>query len=514
MRSLISVVTVAGLLLTVGLLGAQQKKTDDPKSKKPDLDTKPKDSEVKKKLKEQEEKDKKEWEKRKKEMASRYVGGRPLREWIKDLESRDPSIQEAAMKTIASAYGVSAGEAIPKLMPLLKSADASTKVNACIAIGEINLADHQEGDVAQQVVAALIEKLNDTQSIVRFHAAMALGRVGTTTSIKNAIPKLVSMIGDRGSWEIRRAAAFALGMVPSDADTGPDARAINALISSLGDYCSQVRLQAILSLGTLGAPTRPMDRQNVDNAVRRAINDTKQNPVVQIWARVLWVQHFSKSKGPIKNEPKQFAAIARMLKPVYENTKNDLNARINAAQALGMLKAQAFIPELIEVIKTDDEEQAAMAAVSALASMYGDVTTNPKHILSIAGLLQASKWEFRMRGPQVLAMFGVNAKPALDDLIVALKEAEKTWAKEQKGKAKESETIVAREKQFIISIIDCLGAMDRAAAGAVTDLQRLAGHPDPEISFAAKAVLKFWQGRPVAAPAAPAAAAEKAASDR
>src|SRR5262249_24471292 len=175
---------------------------------------------------------------------------------------------------------------------------------------------------------------------------------------KSALPRLTDMVTrDYGSWEIRRAAALALGTIGFDIDVGqPDPRAINALISALGDSCSQVRLQALVSLGSLGTPKRPADHQKVERAVVNAINNPKQNPVVVIWARVLWVQYFSKRKD--KDEPKQFAAIARMLKPTSGSSgqptdgsagdllKNDVNVRVNAAQALATLQAKMTIPNL------------------------------------------------------------------------------------------------------------------------------------------------------------------------
>src|SRR3989442_745921 len=156
MRSFISLLAVAGLLLAASLLGAQQKGFDkEPKQKASDAETKPKDSEVKKKQKEQEEKAKKEFEKLKKDMASRYVYGRSLTDWINDLSNRDPSIVENAIKTIAANYGVSAGAAVPKLVPLLSDRDASIKVNTCIALGEIGFADQNE-KTSQTAVNQLI----------------------------------------------------------------------------------------------------------------------------------------------------------------------------------------------------------------------------------------------------------------------------------------------------------------------------------------------------------------------
>src|SRR5439155_10728419 len=93
MRSIISVVTVAGLFLGVGLLGAQPKKKDSD-SKPKDLDSKPKESDYKKKKKEQDENFKKDFDKRKMDLTGQLVAGRSLRAWSNDLILPDASIKE------------------------------------------------------------------------------------------------------------------------------------------------------------------------------------------------------------------------------------------------------------------------------------------------------------------------------------------------------------------------------------------------------------------------------------
>ncbi|HMC64357.1 MAG TPA: HEAT repeat domain-containing protein, partial [Gemmataceae bacterium] len=311
----------------------------------------------------------------------------------------------------------------------------------------------------------------------------------------SALPRLTQMVTrDYGSWEIRRAAALALGTVGIDFESGQlDPGVIDALIYALRDTCSQVRLQALVSLGSLGTPKRSAHHQKVKVVVETAFKNPKQNPLVTIWARVLWVQYFSTSK--VKHEPTHFGEIAKMLKSPYE-----VNVRVNAAQALATLQAKMNIPNLIDVVKEDSEDQAALAAANALAAMVEHV--KDEHIRSLAGLLGPSeKKELRIRAPQVFAMFGPKAKPALDDLIAALQEQEKQIDKD--GKLK--------DKEFILAVIDCFGAMDQAAYRARPELLRLAQHKDDDIQYAAKAVLKFWN-RPAAA--AKAASAENAEGNR
>ena len=61
-----------------------------------------------------------------------------------------------------------------------------------------------------------------------------------------AVPALIQALGDSG-WEVRRAAAWALGAIG-------DPRAVPALIKALGDRSEDVRRAAAEALGKLGDP--------------------------------------------------------------------------------------------------------------------------------------------------------------------------------------------------------------------------------------------------------------------
>src|SRR5439155_15106878 len=134
--------------------------------------------------------------------GSRLLLGRSRAEWIKDLSQTDPSIKETAIKMVAQ-YGTAADDAVPKLIPLLNDRDASIRVHAALALGEIGLAD-QEQKIADQAVKELVRALYDPQSYIRFHAATAIGRVAMTADARPAIPKLVDMLTtnrDYGAWQ-------------------------------------------------------------------------------------------------------------------------------------------------------------------------------------------------------------------------------------------------------------------------------------------------------------------------
>jgi HEAT repeat protein len=194
---------------------------------------------------------------------------------------------------------------------------------------------------------------NDTQTIVRFQAATALGRIGKDG--KPAISSLIVALGDRGSWEIRKAAAFALGQVAgpvSTDDEGPDMRALRALANATKDVCAQVRLEAAVSILTLGPPAKEEDRAAIAAPLRTACND--RDPVVSIWARV-GVMRFHKVTDD------QLSMLAAALK----NPR--LYVRLHAVRAFGVIgpEARTRVGDLIDLLD-DREDETVLLAVMAL----------------------------------------------------------------------------------------------------------------------------------------------------
>lgn len=99
---------------------------------------------------------------------------------------------------------------------------------------------HDTSDVADPaIVAALIERLQDTEASVRDAAASSLGSLGSVT----AVPALLAIAGDRSS-DVRSAVADALGHIG-------DARAVPTLTRMLSDSSARVREYAAEALGNM-----------------------------------------------------------------------------------------------------------------------------------------------------------------------------------------------------------------------------------------------------------------------
>jgi HEAT repeat protein len=208
------------------------------------------------------------------------VAGKTLEQWIKEIGSVDPSKRENAIRTVLLFGPDRAYQAVPAILdqlrkhdPVSNPVDASVRVNAALALGVI-IGGTKEPD-AKQVKAAVTQLkrlMGDSQSIVRYRAAQALGRIGPDA--RDTIPELISATKNSSNWEIRRAAVYALGFVAREEKKVPGEDVINALVGALGDKIAQVRQAAIESLIWIASPAdlakvlAPIAQQDPDPTVR------------------------------------------------------------------------------------------------------------------------------------------------------------------------------------------------------------------------------------------------------
>jgi HEAT repeat protein len=267
--------------------------------------------------------------------ANTPVNGRTLLEWENDLKDKDPSVREAAMATI-KVYGTAARRSVPALIKELRDADVGLRVNAVITLGYIGPDSKDINDC----VTALTALLRDQQGIVRFQAAKALGRIGREAS--GATPILIRLTKDLASWEIRGAAAFALGFVAYGANDRPIPEAVNALIEAFGDHSSQVRLEALYSLIVMGIPQNLAQKAHELTALQGLLAG-RQPDKVQIWARVTIMRIENVSE-------KHLGIVAKYLK----NPK--VETRIHAARAFAAIgpDAKAHIDDLVDALADKD----------------------------------------------------------------------------------------------------------------------------------------------------------------
>jgi HEAT repeat protein len=287
-----------------------------------------------------------------KKRANEPVLGRTMSEWTSDLKDKDPSVREMAVAALKS-YGEAARSSVPALIKAISDSDVSLRVNAVISLGFIGL-DDKDVDTG---VNALMRCLRDRQGIVRFQAAKAIGNLGQNTNA--AVPLLTELLRDTMTWEIREAAAFALGTAGWNKQKGADQNAINALIgggyerSGLHDSCQEVRLQAIFSLILLGAPASPTTKK-LELQVLRALTTEKQPEKIIIWAHVA----IMRIENKVTEE--HMLVIAKYLK------HKSAAVRVHACRGLATIgrDGKSRVPDLIDALDDIDSSVVSWACIT------------------------------------------------------------------------------------------------------------------------------------------------------
>jgi len=284
------------------------------------------------------------------------VGGKTMEYWIGQIHSKDQSKSETAIQTVLLFGPERAYQAVPAILDRLRKhtasapVDVSIRVNGVLALGII-LGGIKDGNpkTIKDSVAIIRRFLTDNQSIIRFRATQALGRIGLDA--KEAIPDIIPLVKDISTFENRQAACVTLGQISFDKINGPSLSVLNALYGALGDMSVQVRLAAVQSLYNLGAPVNPTARIGLLKALD-PVSYKDPEPTVKIWAHmaVMWIgRHVDKERVD---------AIAFMV------SGSEAATRSQAIQALGSLgkDAKSAIPVLMKSLSDPDPMIVAWSA--------------------------------------------------------------------------------------------------------------------------------------------------------
>jgi HEAT repeat protein len=279
--------------------------------------------------------------------------GRSLSQWVQDLKHPDPCIRERALAALPL-FGPAASnpEVIGLVIERTTDRDASPKVRAVLVL---NLLDIKPTEV-HRVVNALTLRLDDSQSQVRYAAAVGLQRFGEES--RPAVEKLASWARDPTAWEIRRACLLALTHAGRNCKAGgSDPRAVRAMINARNDATVEVRLAAAMGLGMLGKPTSDTRLGgSVDEALRFLVKDHDKRVV--IWT------HLSQMAVDNKVNDTTVLAIAHLL------SASDAPVRLHATRALAALgpKGKIALDSLLDAIQDKDDE-VAISAIDAVVQM-------------------------------------------------------------------------------------------------------------------------------------------------
>jgi HEAT repeat protein len=284
-----------------------------------------------------------------------------------ELKSSDASIRANAIVNIVL-FGQGAMDAVPILVDRCMDRDASPRVKAVLALKVMPV---REKDVPRIVDALAARLSDDSQSIIRYEAAVALA-LRYSDKAKAAIPALIKRMDDANCWEIRHMCILGLRRAAYDPMGGPDPRVVQAMIIALRDPVERVRLEATVCLGALGRPTDPHLLASVVRALQQQL--TYKDKLLALWS------HVSLMALDDKVTEKSLQSIVKLL----QSPERDV--RVQVLTALGAIghKARTCVPAALEALE-DKEKEVVAAACTALPHMAEPTAK------VLEGLIKASK---------------------------------------------------------------------------------------------------------------------------
>jgi HEAT repeat protein len=294
-----------------------------------------------------------------KSSATKYpsqIGGKVMAEWVPDLKNTDPSTREEAIKVIVG-FGPPTSDVVSILIERTTDWDCSPRVRAVMALSRAEI----KKDDMPRVIEALARRVNeDSQLIVRYHAAEGLARYGDYC--QPVVPKLIigSEIGERrdlNCWEVRLPCIQALARAGRIKDGPADVRVTRALTRALTDPAYEVRMAAIMGLAYMGRTNDRMAQGTAETDLMTIVRGP--NKVLSIWATHALVS--------IEHKDISAAGIAKHLKD------SDVRVRIEAARALGMLgsKARLHVRDLVATLN-DPDPGVVLSVIGALVALAPD----------------------------------------------------------------------------------------------------------------------------------------------
>jgi HEAT repeat protein len=332
-------------------------------------------------------------DKKKKPTYISEVGGRTFDQWKTDLRNPDPSVRAAAIIAILG-FGSRAADALPLLLERCLDRDGSPRVKAVIAL---TLMEIPEKDIPK-VIDALARRLDeDTQSIIRYQAAVALDRFADHDSAPRAVGALIKGASDQAAWEIRRICVTCLRRCGVDKMTGPEPRVTSVLMRSLSDPAARVRLEAAFALGSQGRPPDNIVAGQVERALLTVIRDRDKS--VALWAQVSLMALADK-------------VTYTQLEKLAEGMQNtEARMRAQTVRALGALgdRAKPVVHLVVAALK-DKEKEVVYEACISLAGI-GD--KGPKVMEALTALSKDKEMEEPLRETAKMALEHLNspAKP-------------------------------------------------------------------------------------------------------
>lgn len=330
------------------------------------------------------------------------IYGRPMSEYIRDIDDTDPAIREQGLRTLPN-FGPNARKAgikvvLKRMNPQFEK-DPGVRAAAFEAIGAFALFSpdgivESETDTSEaiRILLAALNATSPSGGATRLHAITTIGNFGPRAA--STINTLVgqNMTTTEPAYETRRALATTLGAISFVKDNGPSARTIKCLTDvMITDDSAAVRLAAYQSIVMLGPVYLPPTKDANGKTVLKVDEATTATHVKAIKARLQPFKvepggkHRESVTGLIERDKQVeiFARLALMRLDVKEQTEENMNGiakyatqggdsgpKIQALQALTFMGPGAA-RKINDVCKAldDDDPQVVVAAATCLVSM-------------------------------------------------------------------------------------------------------------------------------------------------
>ena len=358
------------------------------------------------------------------------VKGKPLSEWIKQLEDKDAKQRQAALGVIATLRTAAKPATAAVVLVLEEDTETDLRRRAADVLAAIGPIGREDSG------PAVVKALGDKDGAVRKAAASALSNVRPRNIA--LVPGIVAGL-ESAEGEARGQLAYALGGF-APVGTG----AIEPLVALLGDKEFGARANASAGLRRFGAAALPKLIKALEHE-----NDT----VVREAARTL--ERF----GP------DAALAAPTLGKLIRDAKPGAREAATALRHIGS-GGKAAIPDLLVALQSKND-LLAIAAAEALSGVVGP-DTKAGDVKALAAVVKDGNPVRRAAIAEALGWIGPNAAPAVENLVASLNNKE----------VKEAEAPGVRR-----NAARAIGRIGPRAKAAIPDLVKALG--DPEVADAA-----------------------------
>jgi HEAT repeat protein len=353
--------------------------------------------------------------------------------------------ENAEYEAMAVALGGLGGAAVPPLMRLLDSDDKEARRWAAHALGLAR---------DPRAVDPLVKLLSDNRSGTRKAAALALGAIGDL----HALDPLIKALANRDP-ETMRAAAAALGTIGSE-------KAVEALCALSEDSNEPVQLAVVEALRSIGGLGAAAGLRSVIDAARKNVREAASAALAAIKIAAATAEDraaVTVLKGDFQAAVREGAAAVGALSAALGS--KDAGRRRQAAETLALLRAPGAVEPLLRALRDHDPAVQA-AAVKALVSAG---------TAALDGLTQMLSHHDPTVRRLAAAALGEIGDPRSVGALAGVIEQNRIISNEYLDLLEG----IRAAAEALSSILT-----NNAATIAISDLQRMAGLPDPQLQGA------------------------------